>query len=160
MNSIKPQIFIVLFLILFVSSFFSIFSSDQPAVICLSFEEAKERGIDITALRKKYIPAFSGGSTECAFPGQGEEVGKAFGELIGLVKNRLKMNKKNDFDGIIIFNYFFFNKNGKIEYYIFRIKDKALSISLCEALRHVAAGYQFPLKASRKFSQCGKFKIK
>lgn len=117
--------------------------------LCLSFNQAAQRGLEVTALRDEFTAAVD------VFPGQRPEVAEAWTELQYRLRDQLEVSDLTDLGGSSMFSIFFFEADGRIARVIYRGLDPEQEKVLCGAVRRLAEEYRFPLQSAVRFSQCG-----
>mgnify|MGYP001049815414 CR=1 FL=1 len=138
------------------SSFFVCSLCGQTAI---SINKAKEQGITFDSLDSIYTRATSDGTKSYVFENS-EEVSNAWYKMISDVSSFLVKNKEILNLNISIFQRVYFNKDGKIDYYLFNIRNldelTEEEVQLfTDLLNEFVKDYQFPLSADKGFSQCG-----
>ncbi len=142
------------------SSFFVCSLCGQTAI---SINEAKKQGITFESLDSIYTSAISDGTKSCVFENS-EEVLNAWYKMISDVSSFLVKNKEMLNININTFQRVYFNKDGKIDYYLFNIRNldeltEGEVQLFTDLLNEFVKDYQFPLSADKGFSQCGSAKF-
>ena len=125
----------------------------------MSFTEAKKQGITIQGLDSLYTNAMDDGTGNFVFD-NGDTVSaamtKMFADISAFMRRKEDMRKIE----VQIFQRVYFNKDGKVDYYIYKIRNAdQLSEEECQKiddlLNEFIKDYQFSLSADKGFVQCG-----
>ena len=129
----------------------------------ISIKEAKEQGITTKSLDSIYPNAMDDGTGNYVFENS-EDVSKAWEKMIIDVSSYLTKKKEmrdSNID-INIFQRVYFNKDGKIDYYLYTIRnlneltENEEQVQLfIDLLNEFVRDFQFSLSADKGFSQCG-----
>ncbi len=146
---------ILLSLLLLMASVF--FACGQKA---MTFNDAKEKGLTSARLDSLYASGLSSDTTLGVFKNiQGEYI-KSYQKLLQDLGRYLK---KNNFDWekpAKGFNRIYFNKSGKIGYFLYSFYPDQLTEAQEQRFGELLAGfildYRFELSADKCFSQCSK----
>ena len=130
----------------------TVFAQDR----CISVPAARALGMDPDSMKKVYLNAVNFDKTaDQVFPGKEKEVGEHWSKLVQDLGEFLKSKHIIWQDDTKCFNMFFFNKEGKIDYYWYGLKDTLKEKDYDTAVEEFVKNYEFGMKADRKFSQCG-----
>ena len=145
----------LLSLLLLLSSVF--FSYGQKA---LTFNEAKEQSLSSAHLDSLYASGINSDTTLGVFKNEQEEYIKSYQNLL---QDLGKYLKKNNFDWdkpVKGFNRIYFDKSGKIDYFLYNFGPDQLTIKqenrFGELLNGFILEYRFQLSADKNFSQCSR----
>lgn len=144
-------------LTLIILCFISIISSGQN---CLSFNEAKEKGITMEKLDSAYTNAVHSDSTVYSiFSGQEKEFNDAYIEMLQDLSGYLKKNEFIWENPTWCFHKIYFSKEGKIDYWLYNFRtgeiDETKLAEFKISLNKFQKDFKFGLPAKDKFSQCG-----
>ena len=144
---------ILLSLLLLLTSVF--FTYGQKA---LTFNEAKEQGLSSARLDSLYASGLSSDTTLGVFKNTQGEYIKSYQNLL---QDLGKYLKKNNFDWekpVKGFNRIFFDKSGKIDYFLYSFHPDQLTAAQEKRFGELLAGfileYRFQLSADKNFAQC------
>jgi len=136
---------------------FSLHSFGQG--VAFPFEKANEHSILISELEQTYQSAIHTDTTLAVFKSKDQE-NTLVGAYQKLVKDLHKFLKKNNFywtKPTRCFQRIYFDKNGKIDYFIYDFKQEVPQDEKQEfdrLLNEFIQKYEFGAKAPVKFSQC------
>jgi hypothetical protein len=124
----------------------------------MTFEEAQENGIKVAYLDSTYKSGIHSDTSLAVFKTNESEYIDAYKSLLKDLNKYLKENNflwKKTTRG---FNRIYFNKDGKIDYFLYNFRPDQLTREqeqkFAELLSKFIEMYQFPLKASTGFAQC------
>ena len=125
----------------------------------LSFSEAKEQGITTKGLDSLYCSSVEDGSGNFVFESK-EEVAAAWTKMLTDISSFLFKNAEIKNIEVKLFQRVYFNKEGKIDYYLYNIRNKddvteEQLQQITDVLNEFVKDYQFSLSADRDFVQCG-----
>jgi hypothetical protein len=138
---------------------FSYLSFAQKA---MTFNEAEQSGIKISTLDSLYKSALHNDSSLAVFKDNQNEFIAAYQDLIKGLSQYLNANNFSWIKDTRCFNRIYFNKTGKIDYFLYDFqagqltKEKEAQFDVL--LNKFIDGYQFPLKAETDFAQCSPVK--
>ncbi len=142
-------------LILLTSLSFNYYCYGQKA---LTFGQAKSQGISVEHLDSIYASGIDTDEKLSVFKTNQDKYFEAYQNLL---QDFGKFLKKNNFlwsKTTKGFNRIYFDKSGKIEYFLYNFKPDQLTKeqekTFGDLLQSFIKTYTFPLKASRKFAQC------
>lgn len=128
----------------------------------LSFEEAKEKGILTSHLDSIYASSIDADTNKGVFRNNSEEFIAAYYKLLQDFGKYLSNHNFLWNEPTNEFHRIYFNKEGKIDYYLYSIRPNPLTTEqqkrFAELLTAFLMDYKFPLKASENFVQCGSSK--
>jgi hypothetical protein len=134
----------------------NIYSFSQP--MAGRFQKAINSGIALEVLDSIYSSALHDDSTKAVFHGKEKEFYAGYVSMLTELNSFLK---KNDFfwsKKTRCFNRIYFNKEGKIDYFLFNFYPNQIEIEQESKFENLVSEfistYQFPLTANRKFAQC------
>jgi hypothetical protein len=116
---------------------------------CLSFAQAKARGIDVEQLREDFTASID------VFPGHQPEIAEAWTELQHEIRDQLEASTVDGLGGNAMFSIFFFEPDGRIVRVIHRGLEPGQAEALCKIVDSLTEQYRFPLQSEVRFSQCG-----
>ena len=156
---LRPKIHVMLFLVLIDMAFVLQVTraSEQDPPVCLSYEEAATRGLDVESIRAENSPAFEVDSNSCAFPNRGEQVEVA---IEGFQREFIRtLAAETPVKGTVFSSLVFFDEDGKIKYFFYRCPDVETGEQICQIVRRIADDYTFPLKSTQPFYYCSTIRI-
>ena len=124
----------------------------------MTFEQAKEQGIRITYLDSTYKSGIHADTALAVFKKNPEAYTKTYERMLQEFGEYLKANNYEWLKPTKGFNRIYFNRTGKIDYFLYSFKPNQISveneIKFGELLGQFIMTYQFPLRASVDFAQC------
>jgi hypothetical protein len=143
-------------LLIFLISFaFYCFSFSQKA---MHFNVAKNTGIHTSQLDSIYLRGIHADTSLAVFKTNAEEYIAAYQKLLQDFGKHLKANNFIWEKATKGFNRIYFNKEGKIDYFLYSFRPDQLTTEqekrFDDLLNKFVAVYQFPLKAKSNFAQC------
>ena len=132
-----------------------------PAQSCMSFEDYTNSGQRIELLDSLYPSAMNVDPEKAVFNGREKEFSQAWVGLLQDLANHLKQNGFEWEEPSRCFNRVYFSETGKIDAYLFRFMQEALTEveekRFTVLLNEFVADYQLKLveAAPSKFAQCG-----
>lgn len=118
----------------------------------MTFKESKEKGISTAYLDSIYASGL------VIFKNNQDEYVSSYQNLLQDLGQYLKENNFSWTKPTASFNRIFFDKEGKIDYFIYNFRPEQLTIDeekrFYELLTEFIKKYHFPLTATKKFSQC------
>lgn len=132
-------------------------AGEQDPPLCLSYEEAATRDLDVESMRAANLPALVVDSETCAFPNRVEEAESAVEEFQRELVRLL--GAETPVKGTILSSLVFFDEEGKMQHFFYRGLDLEKGKQICEIVHRLADGYTFPLKSTRPFYCCTTVRI-
>lgn len=132
-------------------------ASGQDPPLCLSYEEAATRGLDVESIRAENLPAFKMGSNACAFPNRGEQVELAIGEFQREIISTLAT--ESPVKGAVFSSLVLFDEYGKIKFFFYRCPDEKMGQQICRIVQEIADDYTFPIESTQPFYSCSTVRI-
>jgi hypothetical protein len=129
----------------------------------MSFEEAETQGVTTKKLDSIYTNALDDGTGIYVFENE-DEIMKAWTEMLQDISSFLRKKEEMRKIDIHVFQRVYFNKDGKIDYYLYKIRNseqisEEQILQINEFLNDFVENYQFSLSADRNFVQCGMAKF-
>ena len=129
----------------------------------LSFDEAEKQGITTKYLDNVYPDAMGNDRGTPVFESS-EEVSKAWQKMLQDISSFLRKKEEMRQININIFQRVYFNKDGKVDYYLYKIINLAELTEeqvqqVADLLNEFVKDYQFSLSADKGFVQCGRAKL-
>lgn len=131
--------------------------------IATTFQQAiKQHRLSIEELDRNYASALHADTTQAAFGEREKEFVEAYGKLLADLSDFLKEN--NFFWGKTTrcFNRIYFNKDGRIDYFLFNFNPGQLSRKKEKQFERLVGlfilHYQFPMTCETRFAQCSPVK--
>ena len=145
---------LILFLLL------SLFVCPFYGQTALSFDEAEKQGIRTKSLDSIYSDAMGNERGTPVFE-DSDEVSKAWYQLIQDISSFLLKREEMRQVNIKIFQRVYFNKDGKVDYYLYKITNLEELTNeqvqqIADLLNEFVKDYQFSLSADKDFVQCGR----
>jgi len=142
-------------LTIFTTLALSYFSYGQKA---MTFQEANEQNIRMTQLDSVYLSGIHSDSSLAVFKTNQDEYIEDYQKMLQNLGEYLKENNFFWDKPTNGFNRIYFDKNGKIDYFLYNFSPNQLTIEqekrFKEILNKFIINYQFPLTAQTKFAQC------
>ena len=124
----------------------------------MPFSKAMEQGISIQELDDTYTSGIHADTSLGVFNKNQDEFISAYQKLLQELGKYLNDNKFSWDKATKGFNRIYFQKNGKIDYFIYHFKPGQLTIEqekrFGELLESFIKNYTFPLTADKNFAQC------
>lgn len=145
----------VKYYLIFFALIFTLFEYSFSQTRCFSWSERDKSGNNLNELDSIYTDADNIDTTLItAFRGREAELYDAMKQLLQdistfLWKNNFKWEKQTSCR-----NYFFFNKDGTVDFYMYFIKDFNKIDEFEKLMNEFIKDYKFPLTAEMKFKLC------
>jgi hypothetical protein len=120
--------------------------------LCMSIERADSLGLTYATLTAEYISATAKDASP--FHRNEDPYWDAWHAFIQPMSKRL-IKANPAFRGVTFSYLAFLEADGRVRYFLYSHVPPALEQTFCATVRDAVASYRFPLKAERKFSQCG-----
>lgn len=144
----------ILFLIIAI-----LFSINSYAQTAMTTKEAEEKGIGISYLDSFYYDGGHADTSKAVFGANINEFVQAYYQLIRDIGAFLKENNFVFNEPTSGWHRIYFDKSGKIDYYLYLFKDDQLSDEqkavFAQLINEFIKDYSFPLSADVNFAQCG-----
>lgn len=123
---------------------------------CFPWKEVGQSGVTFNELDSIYTDAGKVDTTMLtAFKGRDDEFFEAWKKLLQDISAFLWKNSFKWDSPTRCFNVFYFDKDGTIDYYFYKIDDFKKTGEFEKLMNEFIKDYKFPLKAEMKFKQCG-----
>jgi hypothetical protein len=112
---------------------------------------------DLNKIDSLYMPAINIDSSKSVFPNKMDSLNLCCKNLFDGIRETLSKNKFYWQKETKVFIRCYFSKNGDIDYFSYQIKDSSF-VQYNEfesALKEYVSTFNFGLKGSKKYSQCG-----
>lgn len=124
----------------------------------MTFSDAEKNGIRISNLDSIYLSAVHSDSTKSVFHRNQEEFIQSYQKMLQELGTFLKQNNFKWGKQTRCFNRIYFNKNGKVDYFVYKFSQGELTEEkekqFQDLLLQFLQSYSFPLKSSSGFAQC------
>ena len=124
----------------------------------MTFSEANEQNIKISSLDSQYQSGIHADTSLAVFKTNTDEYIAGYQDLLQDLGQYLKENNFLWDKPTNGFNRIYFDKNGKIDYFLYNFRPNQLTTEqekrFAELLGKFILNYEFPLTANTKFSQC------
>jgi len=124
----------------------------------LHYEQAKKQGINVKELDSLYASGIHTDENLSVFKGNTDKYTHSYQMLLQDLGKFLKKNNFNWEKTTRGFNRIYFDKSGKIDYFLFSFRPDQISPEKEEQFRKLLeefiSTYTFPLSADRNFAQC------
>ena len=144
---------VLLFTFLFALHFYA-----AQAQKAMTFGEAEAAGTSIRTLDSLYQSALHSDSAKAVFGRQQEVFTKSYQQLLKDLNGYLHEHNYRWEQETRCFNRIYFNKDGRIDYFLYHFKKDAISPEKAgqfdALLNAFIQRYRFPLSAPVKFAQC------
>ena len=145
---------------------FNVCSQTKPSELsqhfCYSFDEAKIKGISIKELDSIYQSAFNAADTSRSVFKEEEVLNKFQEEYVKMLRSFGTFLSENDFKWETStkgFNRIYFNADGSIDYFLFRINEENFPEERLNEFQRILnlfiQEYKLDITAPKKFVQCG-----
>lgn len=128
------------------------------AQVAMTFDEAKEKGLDMSNLDDEYGSGIHSDKALAVFKDEALYM-TAYKEFYKALGRHLKENGFFWDKPAKAFNRIYFDKDGSIDYFIYNFPPEELSsdkiTQFGELLQTFVRDHRFPLSAEEKFAQCG-----
>jgi hypothetical protein len=124
----------------------------------MTFDAAKESALRVSQLDSIYKSGIHADSMQAVFKNNQDEYIAAYQKLLQDLGKHLKANNFTWNQPVKGFNRIYFDKDGRIDYFLYSFRPGQLSAEQEKAFDALLNGfiktYRFPLNAEVKFAQC------
>ncbi|MDP2208433.1 MAG: hypothetical protein Q8K98_06630 [Bacteroidota bacterium] len=142
--------------LIFFALILTLFEYSFSQTKCYPWKEFEKSGFTYTELESLYTEAVNiDTATFTAFKGREDELYKAWVKLLQDISAFLWKNNFKWGTATNCWNRFYFDKDGTIEHYIYKIDEFEKAEEFEKLMNKFIQDYKFPLTAELKFKQCG-----